>query len=106
MSVSERPGAGGCSSGERSRRHCPRVQAEGAVTVVVRPEHAQAVSGGSTLNGVVDNVVYFGTDTHFHVRLDDGEPFIVRQQNARGGGPASQSATASASSSATTPPRC
>jgi spermidine/putrescine transport system ATP-binding protein len=41
----------------------------------------------STLNGTVDNVVYFGTDTHFHVTLDDGSRFIVRQQNARGGGP-------------------
>ena len=33
---------------------------------------------------MVENVVYFGTDTHFHVRLDDGETFIVRQQNTRG----------------------
>ena len=30
------------------------------------------------------NIVYFGTDTHVHLRLDDGAPFIVRQQNAAG----------------------
>ena len=36
-------------------------------------------------SGTVDNVVYFGTDTHFHVRPDGGGEFIVRQQNTRSG---------------------
>jgi spermidine/putrescine transport system ATP-binding protein len=55
------------------------------VTVVVRPEHAQIVGNGAraTLAGTLENVVYFGTDTHFHVRLEDGGEFIVRQQNSR-----------------------
>ena len=55
------------------------------VTVVVRPEHAQIVGNGvrATLTGTLENVVYFGTDTHFHVRLEDGAEFIVRQQNSR-----------------------
>jgi len=55
------------------------------VTVVVRPEHAQIVGNGTaaTLSGKLENVVYFGTDTHFHVRLQDGSEFIVRQQNSR-----------------------
>jgi spermidine/putrescine transport system ATP-binding protein len=55
------------------------------VTVVVRPEHAQIAAAGnrSTLNGMVENVVYFGTDTHIHLRLDDSTEFIVRQQNSR-----------------------
>jgi spermidine/putrescine transport system ATP-binding protein len=55
------------------------------VTVVVRPEHAQIVGNGAqaTLRGKLENVVYFGTDTHFHVRLQDGSEFIVRQQNSR-----------------------
>ena len=59
----------------------------GAVTVVVRPEHAQLVAadGNASLRGTVENIVYLGTDTHFHLRLDDGEPFIVRRQNTRGG---------------------
>ncbi len=57
----------------------------GSVTVVVRPEHAQIVGPGqsATIGGTVENVVYFGTDTHIHLRLDDGSEFIVRQQNSR-----------------------
>ncbi len=55
----------------------------GEVTLVVRPEHARAVTTGGQLTGTVENVVYFGTDTHIHVRLPDGSVFIVRQQNAR-----------------------
>ncbi|MET2830518.1 ABC transporter ATP-binding protein [Mesorhizobium shangrilense] len=60
----------------------------GKVTIVVRPEHAQlsATSSRASLSGTVENVVYLGTDTHFHLRLDDGEPFIVRRQNSRGVG--------------------
>ncbi len=56
----------------------------GAVTAVVRPEHARVETPGkdSDFTGVLENVVYFGTDTHFHVKLADGSPFIVRQQNA------------------------
>ncbi len=56
--------------------------AQGRVTVVVRPEHANIVSvKDGLLKGVLDNVVYFGTDTHFHVKLDDGTEFMVRMQN-------------------------
>jgi spermidine/putrescine transport system ATP-binding protein len=56
------------------------------VTVVVRPEHARILPGSEAalLRGLLENVVFFGTDTHFHVRLEDGTPFIVRQQNATG----------------------
>jgi spermidine/putrescine transport system ATP-binding protein len=56
------------------------------VTIVVRPEHAQVSrdSKGATLHGLLENVVYFGTDTHYHIRLDDGSEFVVRQQNRRG----------------------
>jgi spermidine/putrescine transport system ATP-binding protein len=59
-------------------------QSSGKVTVVVRPEHAKiaATAKGAQFAGKLDNVVYFGTDTHFHVKLDNGSPFIVRQQNA------------------------
>lgn len=60
------------------------------VTVVIRPEHARISDGKKTadLKGTLENVVFFGTDTHFHVRLADGTPFIVRQQNASGDLPA------------------
>jgi spermidine/putrescine transport system ATP-binding protein len=62
------------------------------VTVVVRPEHARIVRDNGTLSGTLDNVVYFGTDTHYHVRLDIGGSFVVRQQNARGSGDALRAA--------------
>ncbi len=51
------------------------------VMLVVRPEHAQLAIDGP-LKGTVENTVYFGTDTHFYVRLDSGDPFILRNQNA------------------------
>jgi spermidine/putrescine transport system ATP-binding protein len=56
------------------------------VTVVIRPEHAQVAAANSKnaqheLRGVLSNIVYFGTDTHFHVTLSDGANFTVRQQN-------------------------
>ncbi len=58
----------------------------GEITVVIRPEHAHlnATNNKSSkhdLSGVLANIVYFGTDTHFHVTLADGMNFIVRQQN-------------------------
>ena len=40
-----------------------------------------------TVSGHIENVVYFGTDTHYHLRLTTGEPFMVRMQNARDGSP-------------------
>ena len=53
------------------------------ITVAVRPEHGSFIAdetpGGAP--GVIENVLYLGTDTHFHIRLDTGEPFVVRRQN-------------------------
>ena len=54
------------------------------VTVVVRPEHAEVVaasSEGAVVRGHLENIVYFGTDTHFHLRLPNGSLFVTRQQN-------------------------
>ncbi len=64
--------------------------ASGQVTVVVRPEHARISNGKSAADfrGNLENIVFFGTDTHFHLRLADGTPFVVRQQNDGGGAPA------------------
>jgi spermidine/putrescine transport system ATP-binding protein len=54
-----------------------------SVTLVVRPENATLVPAGKgDIAGVVENVVYFGTDTHVHVKLADGAVFMVREQNA------------------------
>ena len=61
----------------------------GKVTVLLRPEHVRLTKtgdGADTLAGTVANVVYFGTDTHYHVALTDGAVFTVRQQNAPGQG--------------------
>jgi spermidine/putrescine transport system ATP-binding protein len=59
----------------------------GKVTIVVRPEHAMLGEAGTgAFDGILEEAVYLGTDTHFHVRLDGGERFIVREQNLRDGG--------------------
>jgi spermidine/putrescine transport system ATP-binding protein len=61
------------------------IKSKDGATMVVRPEHATLVKPAQgTLKGVINNIVYFGTDTHFHVRLDDGSDFMVRQQNNGG----------------------
>jgi len=58
------------------------------VTLAIRPEHSQVIRVGpesdeAFISGNLDNIVYFGTDTHYHVRLSDGSLFIVRQQNSQ-----------------------
>jgi spermidine/putrescine transport system ATP-binding protein len=61
------------------------VARQGDVTVVVRPENANLVSlAEGTLRGRVETIVYFGTDTHVHVRLRDGSSFILRKPNISG----------------------
>jgi spermidine/putrescine transport system ATP-binding protein len=56
------------------------------VTLAVRPERIELVRPGTEahLAGKVENIVYFGTDTTFHVTLDTGEAVTVRVQNRRG----------------------
>jgi spermidine/putrescine transport system ATP-binding protein len=74
------------SAGPEIKAEAPLgIKPQGQVTVVVRPEHATLLKPAQgQLKGVINNIVYFGTDTHFHVRLDDGSTFMVREQN-RGG---------------------
>ncbi|HUE45649.1 MAG TPA: ABC transporter ATP-binding protein [Aestuariivirgaceae bacterium] len=62
-------------------------QPSGKVTVVVRPEHAVLTTDESaaSLTGTVDNIVYFGTDTRYHLRLADESEFVIRAQSQRGG---------------------
>ncbi len=65
----------------------------GRVTVAVRPEHAELVAGGvdaGAMSGKLENIVYTGTDTQFHVRLASGDIFVVRQANRRDAGIALQ----------------
>ncbi|MEM7596533.1 MAG: ABC transporter ATP-binding protein [Pseudomonadota bacterium] len=55
----------------------------GKVTLAIRPEHARlSTAKDGLLSGTLHNIVYFGTDTHFHVALSDGTSFVLRQQNA------------------------
>jgi len=55
---------------------------KGKVTLAVRPEHASiGPEAEGLLAGTLGEVVYFGTDTHYHVALEDGTGFVVRQQN-------------------------
>jgi spermidine/putrescine transport system ATP-binding protein len=53
------------------------------VTVVIRPEQASLAAAGEAddLAGTVENAIFFGTDTHLHLRLVDGTPFTLRRQN-------------------------
>ena len=53
----------------------------GSITLAVRPEHATLTAEGGILNGNLQNIVYFGTDTHYHIALDSGTTFVVRRQN-------------------------
>jgi spermidine/putrescine transport system ATP-binding protein len=53
-----------------------------SVTTVIRPEQVQlAGHDASDMTGTLETVVFFGTDTHLHMRLADGQPFTVRRQN-------------------------
>ena len=58
----------------------------GEVTVAIRPEQVNLTKdkGTAELQGVLKEIVYFGTDTHYHIELSSGEPFIARVQNDRG----------------------
>ncbi|TMJ40685.1 MAG: ABC transporter ATP-binding protein [Alphaproteobacteria bacterium] len=53
------------------------VEPKGNVTIVVRPEHAAILAkpGKDALKGTLETIVYFGTDTHFHVKLASGPHF-------------------------------
>ncbi len=72
------------SSGQRiSARMQEGTTPSGKVTLAVRPEHARLVpEAEGLLRGALREIVYFGTDTHFHVDIDDGTGFVLRQQNS------------------------
>ncbi|MDX1514414.1 MAG: ABC transporter ATP-binding protein [Gammaproteobacteria bacterium] len=62
----------GCSSGDR-------------VTIAVRPERIELnTSGGGGIDATVENIVYFGTDTTYHLKLHGGSVLQVRVQNRQG----------------------
>jgi len=54
------------------------------VSVAVRPEKLslnKEIESGNNLKGRVEDVIYIGTDTHYGVRLPDGQKARVREQN-------------------------
>lgn len=69
------------SSGGETTAHASG-DPSGRVTLAVRPEHAAICNtADGLLQGTLQDIVYFGTDTHFHVALEDGSTFVLRQQN-------------------------
>ena len=54
------------------------------VTIAIRPEQTELIKDieSADLKGTLSNIVYSGTDTHFHVALDSDEPFVCRAQNS------------------------
>jgi spermidine/putrescine transport system ATP-binding protein len=75
------------SSGKEVRVELPEgMVPDVRVTAAVRPEYAQLsaeTQKTGDLRGVLENIVYFGTDTHYHIRLPDETLFVIRRQNRR-----------------------
>ncbi|WP_152227117.1 ABC transporter ATP-binding protein [Pseudomonas sp. SCB32] len=55
----------------------------GKVTLAIRPERTELAHDGQ-LEGVVENIVYVGTDTVYHLNVAGQGGFRVRQQNRDG----------------------
>ncbi|WP_313466257.1 TOBE domain-containing protein, partial [Pseudomonas nitroreducens] len=55
----------------------------GKVTLAIRPERTELAQDGQ-LEGVVENIVYVGTDTVYHLNVAGQGGFRVRQQNRDG----------------------
>ena len=60
---------------------------QGRVTVAIRPEQIRLCAAGDAdaMAATVDGTVYFGTDTHCHLRLDDGSGVTARLQSSVAG---------------------
>jgi spermidine/putrescine transport system ATP-binding protein len=59
---------------------------DGPVTVAIRPEQVRIAAAGSAgIHATVSRCVYFGTDTHVHVRLTSGEEIVARVQSPPSG---------------------
>ncbi|MGB3312926.1 MAG: ABC transporter ATP-binding protein [Albidovulum sp.] len=65
-----------------SARHSDGAPGAGRATIAIRPEHAVLADDQGLMQGRIENIVYFGTDTHVHVTLDHGGQFVVRRQNS------------------------
>ena len=60
----------------------PRPQPGATVTAVIRPEQAiLADPAAAELTATVESAKFFGTDTFLHLKLADGQGFVLRRQN-------------------------
>ena len=76
----------GLPSGKTRRAALPEGEfSPGPVTIVIRPEHVRLTkeTSSAALTGTLQNIVYIGTDTQYHLALSDGTAFTVRTQNRR-----------------------
>ncbi|KJC50541.1 hypothetical protein UP09_05450 [Bradyrhizobium sp. LTSP885] len=69
----------------------PSVETAQSTTVVVRPENITlkplGTGGGSDTNAipvVIEQIIYRGVQTHYHLATDDGQKLIVFAQNSEG----------------------
>ncbi len=73
------------SGATTTARRADTNSATGQATIAVRPEHATLSDDASALlRGTLEDVIYSGTDTHYHIRLQDNCRFVVRKQNHPG----------------------
>jgi spermidine/putrescine transport system ATP-binding protein len=61
--------------------------ARDAVTLAIRPERASLAPAGDGLAGIVEQIVYEGTDTTYHVLLAGGLRVRLTEQNRDGARP-------------------
>jgi spermidine/putrescine transport system ATP-binding protein len=80
--VTARVGGGKVRFGGGVEVALPGSPADGEVTLAIRPEHMRLVPQGraGALSATVSHSVYFGTDSHVHLKLIDGTGIVVRQQ--------------------------
>jgi len=79
--------AAGPDSVLAQRRQLGEIARGRPVTLAVRPEKIRLVQGTmpggqNVFSARMEDVVYVGTETLYHMRLEEGSPLIIRQQNA------------------------
>jgi spermidine/putrescine transport system ATP-binding protein len=62
-----------------------QLQTGESVVAAIRPESVVLTDDGAedSIPATVTDAIYFGTDTHCHVELDNREALVIRLQNAR-----------------------
>lgn len=78
-----------CVLADGSNLRCETMQAvakDGKAHISIRPERISLqpveANDGSAISGIVDRMIYLGTDTQTMLHLDDGSEITVRAQNA------------------------